>query len=260
MCDSTGRQFKKDGVEYSMSPEPSWPTTDACRAIVTKPYAMLEVDSQSDTNIFVLNAGIIPDDKRYTQAVQTLLDGIRTEQTGSKKFSPKPDLLDIFKDPTIWATELLLCLLCCVLWVTGSHRARWCAASMFAYAHAAGLYQWTAGIACWSINKPFHLGVPAVPLFLAAPLISRAISKKTGGTRLWRVVLWALPLSMFFGLVVIVWSLPGPTEEGIQTHGVASSITFFAQVVFVMYAVLGLSLGLAHGFPEQSRVDQKEDA
>jgi hypothetical protein len=247
--------FKKDGVEYSITDEPNWPTVDAFRLIVTKPYSLMQVYSQSDRNIFLLSAGIAPENKSYTQAVQALIEGIRRENGQAKEFLRKPDLFAFFKDTNLWATEILLVIVCAVLWLIASRRSRLCAMAMFAYAHVAAMYGVIMGVGCYLLGKPLWIGMPAVPLTLLMPWINEVVSRKLGGTRLRRVFWWAVPLALFFGLVFFILGLLA--DEEIQKHWVGRAIATYVYFVFAFTTIFGLCLGLTHGFEESAPVEKE---
>ncbi|MFA6092023.1 MAG: hypothetical protein WCU88_05315 [Elusimicrobiota bacterium] len=257
---SEERDLKKKGVEYTLIDEQDWPTLGAFRVNTTKPYQLMELYSQSDRNIFIMGIAPIPGDIAYTSAAQAVLDSLKRHEARSKKFLVKQDMFAFFKDGFMWSLEGILCGICLLLLLFRKPRARWCAAAIFAYAHVAGLYAWATAVTFWLLGKPLWMQVPAVPLVILAPLISWAISKKMGGTRLWRVVVWAIPPAIFFGVFITAWARFGSVARSIERNGLLDTVVFHAQCLFVIGILFGFCFGLTHETDAPKAVGQQGGA
>jgi hypothetical protein len=251
------RKLKNDGVEYSIVDNPNWPTADAFRVTVTKPYAIQEFASQSDENMFRLRAGIDPANIPYTTAVQTVLEGIRKENENSKYFSNKPRLFEFFRNPVHWIEEAVLILVSIVLFLTFNRRARFCALSMLAFSHVGALYGWITSIACWLIGRPEWMGWPWLFITLSLPWLNEAISDWLGGSRLRRVFWWAVFLSLTTG----IFSIAGIhiAVEQLHKHWIWQTMGSYSGSLFEYGIIFGVCFGLTHGFPIDPVEFQEED-
>ncbi|MFA6029140.1 MAG: hypothetical protein WC969_04715 [Elusimicrobiota bacterium] len=234
--------------------ETGWPSSDAFRAVITKPYSVLQHYSQSGEHYFILTAGYDPKDNLLTDDVSAILASLRRYQERSTRPLETPktvDLLALFTRRSSLYLELLLSIPCILLALVPVRRLRWSSLGALAYAHAFGFYGWAVAALYVVSGKPRILAEPAVLLFLAVPWISEAISKRLGGRKPKRVFWW----SFVFGLPAALFSFVTADVSGsARAYGEGSMIVYSAQFMFMIGALFGLCLGLTHGFEADADV------